>query len=88
MLSHSPDRLLPLTRPLKQRPKGPVIRVADTDASGAITDLDNAIFAAAALLALHNDHRQDMLNDALVEMRMSSTFLMVTVAGPPESGQV
>lgn len=88
MFSHSLGRLLPLTRPLKQHPKGPVIRVADTDASGAITDLDNAIFAAAALLALHNDHRQDMLNDALVEICTHKALLMGAVAAPPESGPV
>ena len=52
----------------------------------AAEHLENAIFAAAALLALHNDHHQGMLNDALVEMRMSRALLMVAVAAPPEIG--
>ncbi|MCU1722967.1 MULTISPECIES: hypothetical protein [unclassified Pseudomonas] len=66
-------------------PDPPLISPEKKAIRTAAEHLENAIFAAAALLALHNQHHEGMLNDALVEMRMSRALLTVALTAPPES---
>ena len=54
----------------------------------AAEHLENAIFTAAAVLGPTGERDQILLDDALVEMRMSRALLLVALAAPPDKEAV